>query len=160
MVHASRAKSNEIQAAGGLGTVAGASSLNGKLPIFIQSGNVNLETALAGGQGHYVCPCDLRVIGAQLTIAEACGTGAATIAAGIIPADGTGTADPDALVDDYSVATNVTAGTTVDLTALAAFTGAAQFGLVLSKGTIIYFSSDGGATTTGRGDIVLTAVPV
>lgn len=158
MTRSPRTRSNEIQAAGGLNQVSGASNLDGKLPFFIQSGNVNLETALSGGQGHFVCPFDLKIIGAQLTIAEACGTGAATIAAGIIPASGT--ADPDAIVDDYSVATSVTAGTTVDLTSNAAFTGAAQFGAILPKGTIIYFSSDGGATTTGRGDIVLTAIPV
>lgn len=160
MVHSARARDNEILPSGGLQQVSGASSLNGKRPFFIQSGNVNLETALSGGQGHFVCPCDMYIVGAQLTVLEACGTGAATIACGIVPPDGTGIADPDALVDDYSIATSVTAGTTVNLTALAAFTGAAQFGLVQPKGTIIYFTSDGGATTTGRGDIVLTAIPV
>ena len=155
---ADRVKASDVLQNGGLAQIPGLTDSGKGHPFLIQSGNVNMETALSGGQGHFVCPCDLKIIGALLTIVEAMGTGAATIAAGIVPASGT--ADPDAIVDDYSVATSVAAGTTVDLTSNAAMTGAAQYGAVLPKGTVIYFSSDGGATTTGRGSMVLVAVPV
>ena len=157
MVHSPRTKASEVLADGALSQISGLSSAAKGLPFLINSGNVNMETALAGGQGHWVAPCDIRIVGANLVVTEQLGTGAGTIAAGIIPASGT--ADPDAIVDDYSVATSVTAGTAVDLTANAAVTGAAQYGAILPKGTVIYFTSDGGATTTGRACLVLIAVP-
>lgn len=152
MVHSVRAKSNEIAPAGGIGQIPGVGSFNGQLPILIQSGSVNMETAVTG-QGHYVAPCDLKIVGALLNVIEQLGTGAGTIGAGTM-------ADSDGLVDDYSVATSVTAGTTVDLTENAAFTGAALFNTVIPKGTVIVFQSNGGATTTGEACLVLVAVPV
>lgn len=144
-----QAKASRILQDGALGQIPGIAG-NGN-PFIIQSGSVNMETAVTG-QGHYVAPCDLRVVGALLNVIEQLGTGAGTIGAGTM-------ADTDGLVDDYSVAISVAAGTVVDLTADIACTGAALFNKVIPKGTVIVFQSNGAATTTGEACLMLVAVP-
>lgn len=152
MAKSPRAKASEVLADGALSQIPGLSNAaKGATPFLIQSGSVNMETAVAG-QGHYVAPCDLRVIGALLNVIEQLGTGAGTIGAGTM-------ADTDGLVDDYSVAISVTAGTIVDLTADASFTAAALFNTIIPKGTVIVFQSNGAATTTGEACLMLVAIP-
>lgn len=147
-----RAKASEILPDGGLAQIPGVADAGKGLPILIQSDSVNMETAVAR-QGHFVCPCDLKIVGALLNVIEQLGTGAGTIGAGTM-------ADTNGLVADYSVAISVTAGTIVDLTSDASFTGAALYNTVIPKGTVIVFQSDGGATTTGEACLLLIAVPV
>jgi hypothetical protein len=140
-----RAKASEIQADFSLSQIPGLSNADAPLLGIIQSGNLNMETAVTA-QGHWIAPCDCKVVGAYMQVTEQLGTGAGTVGAGLIT-------DTDSIVNDYSVATSVTAGTLVDLTSNAAFLGGN-----LNKGDVVVFQTDGGATTTGRVVMFLVVV--
>lgn len=120
----------------------------GDRPVdFIQSGVLDFFDGTAAVINHFI-PFNYEVVGAVLLVTEQLGTGASLLNIG---AGQVGAVDADKFVDDYSVATAVTAGTLVDLTLTATLTGAA--------GDLVQFTSGTGATTTGKGIAQLWYVP-
>jgi hypothetical protein len=121
-----------------------------QLPLFLNSGLVNIFGGASGNLINFLVPFDWKAIAAYKKTTVVPGTGAATVGIGT-------TADTDGILDDKSLPTN-DALTFADLTLDAAFTGAA---LVLGglQGDIIVFQTDGGGTTTGKAIWGITIVP-
>ena len=103
---------------------------------------------LTGGQATltasaFLVPCDYLAVAAYLNLVTAVTVAPATISIGIIGTLG-------AILNAYSIATSQATGF-LDLTANAAFTGAAQFPTASSigggnQGDVIQFSTNGGGT--------------
>lgn len=144
MVSSPRARANEVLMNGSLAQIPGLAASGKHLLANVQSGSLDCVNAVTA-QGHWIAPCDCTVVGATARVLAVMGTGAATIGAGL-------TSDTDSIVDDYSIATSVTAGTVIDLPIAAA-------GANLNKGDVVVFQSDGGATTTGSVAMTLAIVP-
>lgn len=119
-----KANSNEIHYQGGMN-------------IFICSGLMDLVTAVTA-QGYFLVPFAATVIDAMIKVVTACGTAAATFSAGIV-----GTAGY--IVNAQSIATTDAAATIIKPTIANS---------AIAANTLIYFSADGGATSTG--DAVMT----
>ena len=136
MVSSPRARAKEILYSGALAQISGLVNSGKAFLDVIQSGSLDCVNAVTA-QGHWIAPCDCTVVGAFFQVITQLGTGAATIGAGLIT-------NTDSIVDDYSVAISVTAGTIVDLTSDASFLGGD-----LTRGDVVVFQSDGGATSTG-----------
>lgn len=109
------------------------------------SDEVSLETAVTANRHLYI-PWGMRFESVRLKVTQACGTAAGAIAIGKL-------GDADYYLDDYSVATSVTAGTELEL-----INDAAMVVKDVAAGDVIYFNTDGGATSTGKA--VVTCVLV
>lgn len=118
-------------------------------PFLVRSGDTLLDfyTSTGSTYGYTMIPFNYTVIAAHYVLTQVLDGAQDLLNIGTV-------ADPDAFIDDYAIATSVSASVLTNITG--SLVAANVNG---NAGDIIQFSTGGGATSTGKGVATLVIIP-